>query len=450
MASNLITVTVDYAGTQRIGGVVWGIDLNNIAGPIRANGIGGDSRIRYKESRALNFNETESNDIRNYDVQESLSAIAGAGEFLSELTVIRFGVNAKIGTLLPAPESMVFLLPRISGAIKPTPAGGASFYFHELGNPDPVYYEVQESVATIIGSVPAGNISGSVSAPFIPYASAANTLSDSWLYRTAGGIAISAKKIITSYVPNKSRIDFGASGDIININNDGNGYGYSWYYGDTVSNSNGFEGNEVEFTTDYSRMLGLLPSFTGNIIIVKDANLAPFLTSDVIALTELQILLQHNLSVLLNGQNSSLSLDGTQSLLSHNTQAYIQAPITLFYAAGIIQSSTNLTTISWGAGGDNFTVTTDNGVFGESYLNLTTTVATFGNSVGTLGFGPAVATLSHSIEIDVNTPLFNLSGCVLVRMSLTPYANDAAAGVGGLVTGDLYQETATGHVMIKQ
>lgn len=151
--SNLIQVTVDYAGTQKIGGVAWAIDLQNIAGPIRSNGIGGDSRIRYKESRSLSFNQNELNAVRDYDVQETLAQLAAAGEFLAELTVIRFGVNHKIGTVLPSPESMVFFMPRIAGAIQPTSAGGASFYFHEFGNSDPVYYEVQESVATIVGNV---------------------------------------------------------------------------------------------------------------------------------------------------------------------------------------------------------------------------------------------------------------------------------------------------------
>jgi hypothetical protein len=89
-----------------------------------------------------------------------------------------------------------------------------------------VYYEVEETPAAIVGSLPVGgDLSGTLTPPRIPYASAVHTLADSPLSRVDDGgtinIALDRGTSFRSDVAGLAQFGFGAAGNSLSMYTDG-------------------------------------------------------------------------------------------------------------------------------------------------------------------------------------------------------------------------------------
>jgi hypothetical protein len=96
---------------------------------------------------------------------------------------------------------------------------------------------------------------------------------------------------------------------------------------------------------------------------------------------------------------------------------------------------------------------------GDSYLFQTAGAVTVDD-------GKVLASADEVVKVDFDsgaslkliTPSLDLTASTVIKTSLSAFDDDAAAGVGGLVAGDLYQTTglgaapldAAGIVMVKQ
>jgi hypothetical protein len=228
--SNVILLTVNYAGSQFLNGQQRAFNIDNIASPIKL--VNGLAVVPYKESRAKSYNQVETGDVVNHIVTESLSAIAAAAEGVVLLNVKARGINAGVCQRFSTAVQMVFISQRFAGSIDPL-GTGASFTYHEFGATGPVYYEVEETPAAIVGSLPVGgDISGTLTPTRIPYASGIHTLSDSPMFRVVDGsnvnVAIDRGSSFRSDVAGEAEWWFSASGDGWTISTDGVTYAESF------------------------------------------------------------------------------------------------------------------------------------------------------------------------------------------------------------------------------
>jgi len=121
--------------------------------------------------------------------------------------------------------------------------------------------------------------------------------------------------------------------------------------------------------------------------------------------------------------------------------------------------------LNFGIGGDSFIFSTDGGLFNESAILVTPTAITLqASTFGAIEMQAGVLHIVHDTALVIEgiaaaPVLINVSGATgltdigntvgHVRINLPTFANDAAAGVGGLTTGMLYILTATKAVTSK-
>lgn len=222
--STLVSLTVDYQGSTYLAGATRGFDINNFASPLRVTSAG--TIVRYVEGGSYSIKQNEPSAIINYTVQESLAAIALVTEGAVVLTVEKRGVTDTVNETFLTPESMLFDVNKIAGTLIPT-GTGCGFYYREAGSANPIYYLVSESLSAIIGAVPVGppnTLTGSLTKPYIPYASNPSTLDDSPLsVRLDGGqtnVMIDSGSAFRSDTAGKAQIWFSAS-DSVSMYTDG-------------------------------------------------------------------------------------------------------------------------------------------------------------------------------------------------------------------------------------
>jgi hypothetical protein len=250
--SQLLSVNVAYLnGVIQAGSPAWGIDLDDIVGPVKASTLSGaSSTIRYRQSGALSTSQSNAQGIVTYDVTQTLSQIALVAFDMVVLTVTRFGNIEQNATTITA-TTMLFRATQFQGALQPDGSGTKFFYNEGVGSP--TFYRVSESLATIIGALPVGTVTsvntatgavvltvvnsgtagslqwngtelqipeadtdttgllsdtdwntfndkfGGAAAPDnIPYVSAAGVLSDSWLAHDPTGVILDDTKVFRS------------------------------------------------------------------------------------------------------------------------------------------------------------------------------------------------------------------------------------------------------------
>lgn len=223
--STLVSLTVDYQGSTFLGGVTRGFDINNFASPLQRTAAG--TIVRYVEAGSYSIKQNEPSAIINYTVQEALAAIALVTEGAVVLTVEKRGVTDTVNETFLTPESMLFDVNKIAGQLTPT-GSGTGFYYREAGSANPIYYKVSESVSAIIAAVPVGpvgQLTGTLTAPFIPYATGASTLADGPLsVRNDGGtinVMLARSTSFRSDIAGEAQIGFDADGLGINAYTDG-------------------------------------------------------------------------------------------------------------------------------------------------------------------------------------------------------------------------------------
>lgn len=227
--SQLILLDVLTRDNRSVGAspVSTGFDVDDIASPIRNNGTSSYFTARQITGSRSSGN-SQQNTLINYTVDDDLATIDAMSYTLVALTVTKMGSK-----VFSTPETMVFNTKRIMEAIVPVSAlGGARFYYHEDGNPLPVFYEVAEDPATIVAAgVITTGVNGSGTSRFLARWVTPTTLGDSSFYQDISGamglntLTPSAALTIKTLGNNDTTIGFNilnsGSGEMFSIRDDG-------------------------------------------------------------------------------------------------------------------------------------------------------------------------------------------------------------------------------------
>lgn len=154
--SQLILLTVFTRNGKTPASSTAAFDVDDIVSPIRFNATTGKSYFRARMmSGVVRAGKSETNAVADYVVNNTLASIIAQSEIFVSLTVTKSGTPTSAA--LTTPETQLFNTRRMGESIVPRPVtlDGAAFYYHEDGNPLAVYYEVSNSVASIVaGTVP--------------------------------------------------------------------------------------------------------------------------------------------------------------------------------------------------------------------------------------------------------------------------------------------------------
>lgn len=125
--------------------VVRGFDTMDIISPIRANGLG--SYFIVQEWKGMDIESRKDSQI-TFVSSDSLAAITALSSNFVLLTVTKRDAIRKVNM---GNEQMIFDINKIMSALEPVPAPGVGTIFNyiEGGNPNPMQYTVQETIAQI-------------------------------------------------------------------------------------------------------------------------------------------------------------------------------------------------------------------------------------------------------------------------------------------------------------
>lgn len=348
MATQLILLTAtkknDVAYTGQIA-----VDVSDITKPITALSAG-VSLVTVRKDYTNNIIGDNVN-VDTWTVTHSLAAIAAM-----DATLLVVAVTNRVGAVTSitqqpylVPVNQVFYLPSVVGPVEAFGAAGSKFLYHEQGNPNPVLYYTNVTPAAFVAGIATG-ITGNLTPPFIPYASAPGVLSDSWLQRSLGGIQITTGKTFSTSTVGQTRIAFGAGGDNFDLTTDG--------------------GLNAE-----SRLLVNPTSFS--------------------------------FSAAANTNYVSGSGAGI-TMLSPMLITLSAPSIVVDDAVAIKTTTLNKTWITFGAG-DEFVVTTDGGTFAESYFRMQPTGLALGlNAAGVMSFNPGATTLGDPVALSLDAPSMSI------------------------------------------
>jgi hypothetical protein len=143
--SKLIAVTVETRNGVDIGGEVRGFDVDDIISPIKVN-LAGNTEFTTRMSKDID-SQNRNRGRAIYEVSETLGAIDALSYDLIKLTVIR-RKNETVASV-----DYVFVISKIQESLITT-GSGTKFSYLEEGDPNPVEYEVSDTLAAIIGVMP--------------------------------------------------------------------------------------------------------------------------------------------------------------------------------------------------------------------------------------------------------------------------------------------------------
>lgn len=325
--SQLVELNVIYYGQQYIAAATSkGIDLDDIMGPVIASTkAGASSSFNYRDAGSANTVQQNAQGVTEYHVTQTLSQIEAMSEDMVLLTVVKRGaieVNAQVYQSVP----MIFRANKFTGPLQ-VAGTGTKFYYYEGTAAEPVFYQVTESISTIIGSITTGNLTGNLTTPYIPYATSATNLADSPLSRVDDSgpinIAVDLGTSFRSHLPSLATIGFSASGDEVLMTTDGGGMAESYaHLTPTQLECASVDGSIVidgsSLTANHTTQISLN---CADIMIPDSVNIHTTTPAKAVLTFLLE---QINLSTdgdpnTIGGNAGWLYMDATQVSLSHNT-----------------------------------------------------------------------------------------------------------------------------------
>lgn len=358
MATQLILLTATLKNGVAYTGQI-AVDVSDITKPVTAVSAG-VSLVTVRK----NYDNNITGDNVNVDVwtvSHSLAAIATMDATLLVVAVTNRVSAVTVITQAPylIPVNQVFYLPAIVGPVEAFGAAGSKFLYHEQGNPSPVLYYTNVTPAAFVAGIGVG-ITGNITVPFIPYASAAGILSDSWLQRSVGGIQIATGKTLSTSTAGQTQMGFGVGGDNFDLTTDG--------------------GLNVE-----SRLLMNPTSFS-----LSAAGNTNYLSGSV----------------------AGVGIYSTAAVT-------VISPLVSFSIGCLLQSSSVLSTVDLGAAGDEFSVTTDNQAYAEGYLRIRPTNVLLGLAgSGLLAMNPGNTTLSDAASLGLDGPAIGIGTVTATAINL--------------------------------
>lgn len=244
--------------------------------------------------------------------------------------------------------------------------------------------------ADVMACISAGGGGAMLTAPNIPYWNGAAFV-DSWLSRGALSTIMTSGTSFTSAAPGNSQFDFGP-GDQFNFTTDGGGYAEAYF---AMSPSGATMGFANEAVSVYPTSLNLLHSIeihldspitrvqANGIIASFGAFLSQIdfgaagneinLTTDGGTFNEGNVALTPTSARIALG-SEGFDVSALEATITHSILTRLQTPLVRMQANAIFASSAaNKTEFNFGAGGDEFHLSTDGGTGNESGFDITPT-----------------------------------------------------------------------------
>lgn len=470
MATQLILLTATEKNGVAYSGDI-AVDVADITAPITAVSANVSLVTVRKDWNNNRISDNVNVDV--WTVSHSLADIAAMDASLLVVSITK-RVSAVSAQNFSTPVDEIFYLPSIIGPVEADGATGSKFLFHEQGNPNAVQYFTNVTPSAFVAGITSG-ITGTITAPYIPYASAAGVLSDSWLQRTSGGITIQTGKAFSTSTPGKTEIAFGVGGDQFDLSTDGGFNAETRLLINPTSFSLGADGgtnyvagSSAGVTLFSSTLLSVaspLTVFQASALVQSFTNLTTidfgglgnqfFVTTDNGVQGESYIDMTTTYSEMGSSEGFLNIGDAANGIeMSHSQYITLGAPAIYVNNDSIIQTQSNLATIQWGAGGDSFIFTTDGLVFNRSYLRISETecdlVFSDGSDFGGISIIPGSMSIQHDNQMIIECPDIRLGASGdNITVALNTYVDDAAAGAAGLTPNQLYILTATRAITAK-
>lgn len=197
---------------------------------------------------------------------------------------------------------------------------------------------------------------------------------------------------LLSPVANKSKIDFGVSGNEFNITTDGGSYNEAWIYLHPDVAQIGWLSNTLicnqYFTALFADTPGSFPNVNAVIGVGPSAG-ASFVTTNKITVTELA------------------------SWVSHLDEIHLDAPDVILKQNLLRSSILNKSQIYFGPGGDEFVYTNDGGGFGSAAIVANSTNIQLANPYGEFAFSNVNMFLTHGTEMSLNAPIVKIEDGII-------------------------------------